>query len=71
MTDQTRYTARLHNLLRQALADIPAELRGDIYAVSLYFHCEDDDDRYPCVSFGYNTESRCRHLRPQYSRAGA
>ena len=67
MTDQTRYTARLHSLLRQALADIPAELRGDIYAVSLYFHCEYDDGRYPCVSFGYNTESRCREQAAQAS----
>ena len=67
MTDQTRYTARLHNLLRQALADIPTQLRGGIYAVSLYFHCEDDDDRYPCVGFSYNTESRCREQAAQAS----
>ena len=40
--------------------------RGDIYALSLWFYCEEDDERYPCILFSYNTET---HYRRQIARA--
>ena len=64
---KTRFAASLEARLRQALADIPAEGRGDIYAVSLWFYCDDDDKRYPVVVFSYNTETHCREQAAQAS----
>ena len=63
---QTRYAADFAARLRQAIAAIPAAQRGDIYALSLWFYCEEDDERYPCILFSYNTET---HYRRQIARA--
>lgn len=59
---QTRYAADFADRLRQAIA----AQRGDIYALSLWFYCEEDDERYPCILFSYNTET---HYRRQIARA--
>ncbi len=68
MPHSSHYATHFAAQLRQAIAAIPAELRGDIYALSLWFYCEDDDQRFPCILFSYNTET---HYRQQIAQASS
>jgi hypothetical protein len=60
MKAQETFLAKSYEKLKSAIEGIPVGDRPDIYAISLWYHTEGDDPRYPKVIVGYNTESNFR-----------
>lgn len=51
------FVSKSYDQVKEAIRGIPDQERGDIYALSFWYQCEDDDVRYPMIVVGYNTHS--------------
>lgn len=50
------FTEKSYEKLKNAIQNIANdEDAKDVYALSFGFHCENDDDRFPKITLGYNT----------------
>jgi len=51
----------IYQMIQDHMATWEQHLLDDIYALSFYIECEDDDPRQPRLVFGYNTESQVQN----------
>lgn len=55
MKSKDIFLAQSYDRLALAISEIPDAIAADIYALSFFYHAEDDDARYPCIEVSYNT----------------
>lgn len=63
---KNQFIKRSYERLKFALTTIPQTKIDDIYVLSLFYWCEDDDMRFPMITIGYNT---LNHYKKQKNKA--
>lgn len=51
----------IYQMIQKRMATWEQQLLEDIYVLSFYIECEEDDPRQPRLVFGYNTESQVQN----------
>ncbi len=57
MNAKEKFFRHAYNKLKTAIINIPDSKKEDIYALSFWYFTEDDDPRFPMITFSYNTIS--------------
>ncbi|MDO4229320.1 MAG: hypothetical protein Q4C98_05860 [Capnocytophaga sp.] len=52
------FTEKSYEKFKNAIQEIPNEENvKDVYALSFWFYCDNDDERFPKITLGYNTNT--------------